>query len=116
MTFTPSQLLLGEVEHLVLLAVLRLTPHQAYANPIRELIYRDTGVKLFRGSVYVTLERLERKGYVESWFSAPTSERGGKAKRLFRVRPDGMAALKVSRKALERLAAGTVFARAGEQS
>jgi DNA-binding PadR family transcriptional regulator len=114
MTLDSKATLLGEVEQLVLLAVLRLND-QAYANPIRDLIHRDAGVKLFRGSVYVTLERLERKRYVESWFSAPTGERGGKAKRLFRIRPDGMAALKASRKAVDRLAAGTVLARAGDR-
>jgi hypothetical protein len=102
--------LLGEVEQLVLLAVVRLDG-AAYAVPVRELIYREAGVKLFRGSVYVTLERLERKRYVESWFSTPTAERGGKAKRLFRIRPEGTAALRSSRRAVDRLAAGTFLAR-----
>lgn len=105
----PSRtVLLGEVEQLVLLAVLRLDG-TAYANPIRDLILRDAGVRLFRGSIYITLERLERKRYVESRFSAPTGERGGKAKRLFRIRPEGVAALKSSRRAVARLAAGTVL-------
>ena len=110
MTVNPSESLLGEVEQLVLLAVLRLDG-QAYANPVRDLIHRDAGVTLFRGSVYITLERLERKRYVESWFSAPTAERGGKAKRLFRIRPEGVAALRASRGAVDRLAAGTIVAR-----
>jgi DNA-binding PadR family transcriptional regulator len=101
--------LLGEVEQLVLLAVLRLDD-AAYANPIRDLIEAEAGVSLFRGSVYVTLERLERKRFVESWFSAPTGQRGGKAKRQFRIRPEGLAALKTSRRAVDRLAAGTVLA------
>ena len=105
--------LLGEVEQLVLLAVLRLKG-EAYAVPIRDLIRREAGVKLFRGSVYVTLERLERKGYVESWFSEPTGERGGKARRLFRVRPMGVTALKNSRRAVDRLATGTLVARPEE--
>jgi PadR family transcriptional regulator PadR len=101
--------LLGEVEHLVLLAVLRLDG-TAYANPIRDLIEADAGVRLFRGSVYVTLERLERKRFVESSFSAPTGQRGGKAKRLFRICPAGLAALKASQRAVDRLLAGTVLA------
>jgi DNA-binding PadR family transcriptional regulator len=99
--------LLGEVEQLVLLAVLRLNG-EAYAVPIRDLIRRDAGVTLLRGSIYVTLERLERKRYVESWFSEPTGARGGKARRLFRIRPAGVAALKASRRAVDRLASGTV--------
>src|SRR5688572_9989254 len=108
----PDVSLLGEVEQLVLLAVLRLDG-SAYAVPIRDLIHREAGVRLFRGSVYVTLERLERQRYVESWFSAPTGERGGKARRLFRIRPEGVAALKVSQRAVDRLAAGTRLAREG---
>ncbi len=102
--------LLGEVEQLVLLAVLRLKG-EAYAVPIRELIRQDAGVTLLRGSIYVTLERLERKRYVESWFSEPTGERGGKARRLFRIRPAGVSALKASRRAVDRLAEGTLVAR-----
>jgi PadR family transcriptional regulator PadR len=108
--------LLGEVEQLVLLAVLRLQD-EAYAVPIRELIRRDAGVTLFRGSIYITLERLERKRYVESWFSEPTKARGGKARRLFRIRRAGVTALQGSRRAVDRLAAGTVLEReAGRQT
>ena len=110
MTPASSDTLLGEVEHLVLLAVLRLNG-TAYALPIRDLIKREAGVSLFRGSIYITLERLERKRFVESWFSAPTGERGGKAKRLFRIRAEGKAALRASRRAVDRLAAGTELAR-----
>jgi len=101
---------LAEVEQLVLLAVLRLEG-QAYAVPIRELIEHDAGVSLSRGSIYITLERLEEKDFVESWFSEPTGEPGGKARRLFRIRPAGLAALKAARRAVERLAAGTVLMR-----
>jgi DNA-binding PadR family transcriptional regulator len=112
MTPPADQPLLGEVEQLVLLAVLRLNG-EAYAVPIRDLIHREARVSLFRGSIYVTLERLERKRYVESWFSEPTGARGGKARRLFRIRPAGIAALKASRRAVDRLAAGTLLGESG---
>lgn len=101
--------LLGEVEQLVLLAVLKLDG-RGYAVPIRELIHDSAGVSLPRGSIYVTLERLERKRLVESWLSEPTSVRGGKARRLFRIRPAGVAAIKASKRAVDRLAAGTIAA------
>ena len=101
----------GEVEHLVLLAVLRLDG-AAYAVPIRDLILDATGIGLPRGSIYITLDRLEEKGFVESWFSEPGIERGGKARRLYRVRPAGLSALRAGQRNLERLAAGTVLARA----
>ena len=101
--------LLGEVEHLVLLAVLRLGD-EAYAVPIRALVKSEAGIDLSRGTIYVTLERLERKGYLTSWFSDPQAVRGGKARRLFRLKPPGLAALKAARRGLDRLAAGTVVA------
>jgi DNA-binding PadR family transcriptional regulator len=106
--------LLGEVEQLVLLAVLRLEG-DAYAVPIREVIRREAGVDLSRGTIYVTLERLERKGYVLSWFSEPQAVRGGKARRYFRLKPAGLSAVRASKRAIDRLAAGTVLARAGQK-
>ena len=102
---------LGEVEHLVLLAVLRLEG-EAYAVPIRDVILEETGIGLPRGSIYITLDRLEEKGFVESWFSEPEATRGGKARRLYHIRPAGVAALKAGQRNLERLAAGTILARA----
>src|SRR5687767_12900402 len=106
---TTDVLRLGEVEHLVLLAVLRISG-EAYAVPIRELILDAAGVDLPRGSIYVTLDRLEDKRFVESWFGDPLSEPGGKARRLFRVTPHGIAALRATRRAVDRLAAGTAVA------
>jgi len=99
--------LLGEVEQLVLLAILRLGD-EAYAVPIRALIKEDAGADLSRGTIYVTLERLERKGYVTSWFSDPQAMRGGKARRFFRLKPLGVEAIKAAKSGLDRLAEGTV--------
>jgi DNA-binding PadR family transcriptional regulator len=101
---------LGEVEQLVLLAVLRLAG-EAYAVPIRELIQREARVTLTRGSIYITLDRLEEKKLVESWFSDPTGEPGGKARRLFRILPAGITALRAARRAVDRLSGGTVLDR-----
>lgn len=101
---------LGEVEQLVLLAMLRLES-EAYAVPIRDVIERLTGIALARGSIYITLDRLEQKGLVESTMSEPTPEPGGKSRRVFRIRPAGIAALRSARRAVDRLAAGTVLGR-----
>jgi PadR family transcriptional regulator, regulatory protein PadR len=100
--------IIGEVEQLVLLAILRLGDG-AYAVPIRDELRRH-GADLSRGSIYVTLDRLERKGYVSSWFGDPTPEPGGKAKRSFRIERSGIAALRVSQQLTERLRSGTVLA------
>jgi DNA-binding PadR family transcriptional regulator len=77
--------------------------------PIRDLVTREAGITLSRGTIYVTLERLERKGYVTSWFSDPQSVRGGKARRHFRLKPAGLAAVRASKRAVDRLAAGTTL-------
>jgi DNA-binding PadR family transcriptional regulator len=111
---TTHQPLLGEVEQLVLLAILRLGD-EAYAVPIRELIAKDAGVDLSRGTIYVTLERLEEKGYVTSWFSHPQAVRGGKARRFFRLKPAGISVIKAAKRGLDRLAEGTVAGRPQEK-
>lgn len=94
--------LLGELEQLVLLAVVRLNA-DAYAVSIRDEIEKQTGIALGRGSVYVTLDRLDRKGYVTSRFSDPTPERGGKAKRCFAISTEGRRALAAAERAVARM-------------
>jgi PadR family transcriptional regulator PadR len=76
--------LLGELEQLVLLGVMQLDG-EAHAPAVREAIETRTGIALARGTIYVTLDRLDRKGYLASRFGDPTAERGGKAKRLFAI-------------------------------
>jgi len=105
----PQIPLLGEVEQLVILAALRLGD-EAYPVAVRNEIEARTGIALSRASVYVALDRLERKGYLESWFGDPTPERGGKAKRCFRVGPSGIRAARAALQAADRLAAGTKLA------
>ncbi len=100
---------LGEVEQLVLLATLRLD-RDAYPVAVRDEIEACTHIALSRATVYITLDRLERKGYLTSWFGDPTPARGGKAKRLFRVEPAGLKAVRASLQALDRLTAGTRLA------
>jgi len=106
----PTVTLPGEVEMLVLLAVLKLGD-DAYAVPIRELVLREAGVELSRGTIYVALERLERKSYVTSYFSDPQAVRGGKARRIFQLKPPGLVALKTAKGAVDRLAEGTVLSK-----
>ena len=79
---------LGEFEHMVLLAIMRLGD-DAYAVPVRDEIARCTGRDVSRGSIYITLDRLETKGYLKSRLADPTPERGGRAKRYYALRPRG---------------------------
>jgi DNA-binding PadR family transcriptional regulator len=93
---------LGEAEQLVLLALLRLG-EEAYGVPIVEEIERRTGRAISRTSVYIALTRLEKRGLVASRVGDPTPERGGKAKRYFRLRPEGLDRLKASKAVLVRM-------------
>jgi PadR family transcriptional regulator PadR len=95
----PDVLTLGEFEQVVLLAVLRLGD-DAYAVSIRDEIVECTGRDVARGSIYITLDRLETKGYLRSRLADPTPERGGRAKRFYVLRPKAVDALKESRRAL----------------
>lgn len=96
--------ILGELEQMVLMAVLRLD--DAYPVSVRNEISERTGVELSRGTIYVTLHRLEQRGLVESTLGDPTPERGGKAKRCFTVTDQGREELRTSRAALKKLSAG----------
>jgi PadR family transcriptional regulator, regulatory protein PadR len=96
---------LGEFEHIVLLSLLRLGDG-AHGAPIRMEIEAVTGRSPAIGAVHATLERLEQKGHVSSWIGEPTAERGGKAKRHFKIESAGVAMLKQARKTLDRLHAG----------
>ena len=93
---------LGEFEQVVLLAVLRLGD-EAYAPSVRDEILRCTGRDVSRGSIYITLDRLETKGYLKSRLADPTPERGGRAKRYYALRPRAIDALKECRRQLQSL-------------
>jgi DNA-binding PadR family transcriptional regulator len=93
---------LGEFEQLVLLAIAHLRG-EAYAIPIVEEIERRTGRTVARAAVYVTLRRLEEKGFVSTWMSDPTPERGGKGRRYVRIAPEGAHALREARQVAERM-------------
>lgn len=94
-----SREILGEMEHLVLLALLRLDG-PAYGVPILDEIEARTGRTPSRAAVYVALQRLEAKGLVTSRLGDPSPERGGRARRYFSLRPAGLKALRESRRAL----------------
>jgi len=89
----------GEFEQMLLLAVLRMGTGAYGAALIREL-RRTADRQVSRGSVYVTLDRLEEKGWVTSEASEPRPERGGRPRRLVAVTPAGLGALRKARRAL----------------
>lgn len=96
---------LGEFELVVMLAVLQVG-EGAYAVNIRRVIEERVGRSVSRGTVYVTLNRLEQKGLLASSLGEPTSSRGGKSKRIFRVRPEGLRAIRATQAMLREMARG----------
>jgi DNA-binding PadR family transcriptional regulator len=96
---------LGEFEQSVLLAIAHLSHagDDVYGVSIRQTIESRTGRSVAVGALYTALDRLERKGYVDSTMSDPTPSRGGRAKRNFTLRPAGADALERSRDYLARM-------------
>jgi PadR family transcriptional regulator len=95
---------LGEFEQLVLFAVLQLD--DAYGMAVRQEIERRTSRQVSAGAVYTTLDRLEGRGLVTSFWGEPTPERGGKRKRHYRLKPAGREALNRSWQAIRAMARG----------
>ena len=96
---------LGRFEHFLLLAVVRLGD-EAYGMTIRRELAEHTGRDVAVGAIYTALARLERRGFVQSWLGEPTAERGGKAKRHYRVLASGRKALAKAEAALTGLSQG----------
>lgn len=96
---------LGEFEQIVLLAILRLDDG-AYGTAIRQEIAACTGRDPAPGALYTALERLEEKALVTSAFGDPTPQRGGRAKRYFRVSAEGVRAIARSQRAYRALLKG----------
>src|SRR5215216_3434081 len=93
---------LGNFEFMVMLALIRLGD-AAYGVPISRLIEENTNHEVLVGSVYAALERLEAKGFVLSEVGEPTPERGGRAKRYFRITARGVREVRDTRRALVKL-------------
>jgi len=90
---------LGEFELMLLLAVIHLGD-EAYGVPISRELEKHRGKNVALGSVYAALERLGGKGLVISSMGDPTPERGGKAKRYFRITKQGLRQVQDTRRIL----------------
>jgi DNA-binding PadR family transcriptional regulator len=91
--------LLTDFELMILLAALRLAD-EAYGVRIAREIHMISGRRVLLGAAYAGLDRLERNGLVSSSIGSATPERGGRAKRFFRVTPRGLRAVRDTRQAL----------------
>jgi PadR family transcriptional regulator, regulatory protein PadR len=96
---------LTDFELMILLSVLRLGD-DAYGVPIAREIETIGRRNVVLAAVYAALDRLETNGLVSSSIGDPTPERGGRAKRFFRVTPAGLRAVRQTQRALTSLWTG----------
>ena len=96
---------LGELERRVLMAIVHLRG-RGYAVSINDEIKRRFGKSISLGATYATVDRMEKKGLVESTLGEPTAERGGKPKRFYSITAPGQRALLDAQEADNRLWAG----------
>ena len=96
---------LGELEQLVLLALLRLG-QEGYGIAVQREIESTASRAVTLGAIYSTLNRLEEKGLVDSRVGAPAPVRGGRRKKLYQVLPAGRQALRDALGALRALSHG----------
>ena len=96
---------LGEFEQILLLALARFD-EDASSLDVRGCIESRTGRAVSPGAIYTAFQRLERRGFVATGFGEPTPQRGGKRKKLYRLRPAGVRALQEMQAALGGLARG----------
>lgn len=91
--------LMGEFEHLVLLTAIRLG-EDAYGVSIARALTEQMGKEVSQAATYLTLKRLEEKGWLEAQDGVPSTIRGGRAKRTYRITKSGLAKVRESRATL----------------
>lgn len=101
---------LGEFEHLVLLALMRLGA-DAYGVTVRAEIEFRTRREVSIGAIYATLDRMEAKGLVKSRVGESTAARGGRAKRHFQVTKRGVMAVNRAHEGLRNMSEGLAAVR-----
>lgn len=89
----------------VMLALLRCG-EDGYAPKIGDKLFEYAGERLSLGALHSTLDRLEGRGLLESYMGASTPERGGRRKKLFRVKAEGQLALQHAKAVLDRMSEG----------
>jgi len=102
--------MVGEFEYLILSAAAHLGK-EAYGAAMREVIETTGGRKCSLGALYITLDRLEAKGLVKTWLSAPTQQRGGRAKRMVTLTADGAREAREFYETVIRISRGTAWGR-----
>src|SRR5690242_3949999 len=83
---------IGDLEEIILLALVGVGG-ESYGVLIYEKVEEARERFTSLGAIYATLDRLEQRGFVSSRLGEPTAERGGRAKKYFKIEGEGMPAL-----------------------
>ncbi len=97
--------IVGEFEHFVLLALVRLG-NGAYGAAIRREIRERAGRDASAGTVYMTLGRLEQKKMIVAYVGIPTAQRGGRRRKHYLIDTEGERALGRAYRAFTRMSEG----------
>lgn len=98
---------LGELEQVVLFALVRLEGREAHGAAIIREIEERTRRPISPGALYTVLDRLGAKGYVESWIGESTHPGGSRRRKVYRLLPAGATALREWYAGIRELAEGT---------
>ena len=93
---------IGTADLTILLALMRLGD-EAYGVTIARAIEEASGRAVALASVYATLDRLVERGFALSELGEPTAERGGRAKKYFRITGKGIREVRAARDSLIKL-------------
>lgn len=98
---------LGDLEQVILFALARLDG-QAHGAAITAEIDARTGRQVSPGALYTVMDRLETKGFVESWIGDSTPDRGGRRRKVYRLQPEGARELQRWYRGIREIAAGVL--------
>ena len=98
---------LGDFEQVILFALVRLNG-EAHGAALATEIEERTGRSVAPGALYTVLDRLEAKGFVESWIGDSTPERGGRRRKVYRMLPEGARELRAWYRGIRDIAAGSL--------
>jgi DNA-binding PadR family transcriptional regulator len=98
---------LGDLEQVVLFALVR-QDGESHGAPLVHEIGERTGRHVSPGALYTVLDRLETKGYVESWIGESIPERGGRRRKVYRIQPEGATALREWYGGIRHMASGVL--------
>src|SRR5688572_23066801 len=91
----PAPESIGHFEQLLLTSIMMLGG-ETYGVPIYDKVCELAEKRVNMGSMYLTLDRMEEKGLLSSWYSDPAKEPRGRSKRFYRMETAGLRALEES--------------------